>query len=112
MARLAGSASLVLVDGATPLRPEPALFDAMIAGWCRQHSARRLSPTITRQRVRVVQRFRAFTGAWPWEWTAAQADAWVSQGAGHTRRCATTKARWRFSLPISATLATAGRRSA
>ena len=81
MARLAGSASLVLVDGATPLRPEPALFDAMIAGWCRQHSARRLSPTITRQRVRVVQRFKVFTGAWPWEWTAAQADAWVSQGA-------------------------------
>ena len=28
--------------------PEPALFDAMI------NSARRLSPTITRQRVRVV----------------------------------------------------------
>ncbi len=81
MARLAGSASLVLVDGATPLRPEPALFDAMIAGWCRQHSARRLSPTITGQRVRVVQRFKVFTGAWPWEWTAAQADAWVSQGA-------------------------------
>ena len=81
MARLAGSASLVLVDGATPLRPEPALFDAMIAGWCRQHSARRLSPTITRQRVRVVQRFKVFSGAWPWEWTAAQADAWVSQGA-------------------------------
>ena len=71
----------MLVDGATPLRPEPALFDAMIAGWCRQHSARRLSPTITRQRVRVVQRFKVFTGAWPWEWTAAQADAWVSQGA-------------------------------
>jgi integrase/recombinase XerC len=81
VARLVGSASLVLVEGATPLRPEPALFDAMIEGWCRQHSARRLSPTITRQRVRVVQRFRAFTGAWPWEWTAAQADAWVSQGA-------------------------------
>ena len=80
VARLAGSASLVLVDGATPLRPEPALFDAMITGWCRQHAARRLSPTITRQRVRVVQRFKAFTGAWPWEWTAAQADAWVSQG--------------------------------
>ena len=30
MARLAGSASLVLVDGATPLRPEPALFDTMV----------------------------------------------------------------------------------
>jgi hypothetical protein len=81
VARLAGSASLVLVDGATPLRPEPALFDAMIDGWCRQHSARRLSPTITRQRVRVVQRFRAFSGSWPWEWTSAQADAWVAEGA-------------------------------
>ena len=81
MARLAGWASLVLVDGATPLRLEPALFDAMVEGWCRQHSARRLSPTITRQRVRVVKRFRAFTGAWPWGWTAGQADTWVSQGS-------------------------------
>ncbi|MGH7745380.1 MAG: tyrosine-type recombinase/integrase, partial [Candidatus Dormibacteria bacterium] len=39
-----------------------------------------MSPTITRLRVGVVRRFQAFSGAWPWEWTSAQADAWVAQG--------------------------------
>jgi integrase/recombinase XerC len=78
--RLAGSAALVLVEGATPLRPEPALFEAMIEGWCRQHSARRLSPTITKARVSVVRRFQAFTGFWPWQWTPEQIEAWVAQG--------------------------------
>ena len=40
--KAAGSAALVLVDGAVPLRPEPALFDAMLEGWQRQQAARRL----------------------------------------------------------------------
>jgi len=39
--KAAGSAGLVLVDGAVPLRPEPALFDAMLEGWRRQKAARR-----------------------------------------------------------------------
>ena len=78
--RPAGAAALTLVGAATPLHPEPALFDAMLEGWCRQHSARRLSPTITRQRVRVVRRFAEFTGGWPWEWQAGQLDSWVAQG--------------------------------
>jgi site-specific recombinase XerD len=71
---------LVLVEGTTPLRAEPALFEAMIEGWCCQHSARRLSPTITRCRVGVVRRFQLFCGSWPWEWRAEQLDAWVAQG--------------------------------
>ena len=79
--RPAGSAALVLVDAATPLHPEPALFDAMIEGWCRQHAARRLSPTITRSRVGVVRRFQSFCGAWPWQWRAEHLDAWVAQGS-------------------------------
>lgn len=78
--RLAGSAALVLVDAATPLHPEGALFDAMLEGWRRQHVARRLSPGICSARERVVRRFQAFTGRWPWEWSAAQVDAWVAQG--------------------------------
>jgi hypothetical protein len=28
----------VLVDGAVPLRPEPALFEAMLEGWRRQQA--------------------------------------------------------------------------
>jgi site-specific recombinase XerD len=80
MGRSAGSAALVLVGTATPLHPEPALFEAMIEGWRRQHAARRLSPTITRCRERVVRRFQEFTGAWPWEWRSEQLEAWVAQG--------------------------------
>ena len=78
--RTAGSAALVLAGAATPLHVEPALFEAMIEGWRRQHSARRLSPTITRARERTVRRFADFTEGWPWQWRSEQLDAWVAQG--------------------------------
>ena len=70
----------MLVDGATPLRPEPALFEAMLEGWRRQQAARRLSGPLIEGRVRLARRFQAFTGAWPWQWTPAQAEAWVASG--------------------------------
>ena len=60
--KAAGSAALVLVDGAVPLRPEPALFEAMLEGWRRQQGARRLSGPLIEGRVRLVRRFAAFTG--------------------------------------------------
>jgi len=78
--RAAGPAALVLVDGATPLRPEPALFEAMLDGWRRQQAARRLSGPLIEGRVRLVRRFQAFTGAWPWRWAPAQVEAWVTSG--------------------------------
>jgi site-specific recombinase XerD len=71
---------LVLAGEAIPLHPEPALFEAMIEGWRRQHSARRLSPSITRARERTVRRFAEYAGGWPWQWRAEQLDAWVAQG--------------------------------
>jgi integrase/recombinase XerC len=76
----AGSAALVLVDGATPLRPEPALFDAMLEGWRRQQAARRLTGPLIAGRARLVRRFAEFTGAWPWQWTAAQVEGWIASG--------------------------------
>ena len=78
--RTAGQAALVLAGEAIPLHPEPALFEAMIEGWRCQHSARRLSPTITRARERTVRRFAEYAGGWPWQWRAEQLDAWVAQG--------------------------------
>jgi integrase/recombinase XerC len=78
--RAAGSAALVLVDGATPLRPEPTLFEAMLEGWRRQQAARRLSSPLVDGRVRLVRRFREFTGAWPWQWTPAQVEGWIAAG--------------------------------
>lgn len=78
--RAAGQAALVLAGEAIPLHPEEALFEAMIEGWRRQHSARRLSPSITRARERTVRRFAEYVGGWPWQWRAEQLDAWVAQG--------------------------------
>jgi len=78
--KAAGSAALVLVDGAVPLRPEPALFEAMLEGWRRQQGARRLSGPLVEGRVRLVRRFREFSGAWPWQWTPAQVEQWIASG--------------------------------
>lgn len=63
--KAAGSAALVLVDGAVPLRPDPALFEAMLEGWRRQQAARRLTGPLIEGRIRLVRRFGEVTGAWP-----------------------------------------------
>jgi integrase/recombinase XerC len=78
--RTGGSAALVLAGDATPLRPEPALFEAMLEGWRRQQGARRLSGPLIDGRARLVRRFAEFTGAWPWQWSAAQVEAWIASG--------------------------------
>ena len=78
--KAAGSAALVLVDGAAPVRPEPALFGEMLEGWRRQQAARRLTGPLVDGRVRLVRRFQAFTGAWPWQWTPGQVEQWVASG--------------------------------
>ncbi len=80
MVRPSGSAALVMVNSATPLHAEAAMFDAMLEGWRRQHSARRLSLSVIRDRERVVRRFREFCGNWPWEWRSDQVDEWISSG--------------------------------
>jgi site-specific recombinase XerD len=77
--RAVGSAALVLVDGATPLRPEPALFAAMLEGWRRQQLSRRLSGSLIEGRERIVRRFVEF-GGWPWQWSSAQVEAWFAAG--------------------------------
>ncbi len=48
----------------------------MLAGWRRQQQARRLSGQLIDGR----ERFAAFTGCWPWQWTAAQAESWLASG--------------------------------
>ena len=52
---VAGLAALVLVGGVTPLRPEPALFEAMLEGWGRQQRSRRLSVPLVEGRERLVR---------------------------------------------------------
>jgi integrase/recombinase XerC len=78
--RAVGSASLVVADAASPLRVEPALFEAMLSGWRRQQESRRLSPSMVGGRERTVRRFAAFTGSWPWCWRPDQVESWVASG--------------------------------
>ncbi len=78
--RRRGALALVGAEGAAPVLPGLALLDEMLAGWRRQQQARRLSGPLVDGRERVVRRFAAFTGCWPWQWTAAQAESWLAPG--------------------------------
>src|SRR5690242_6901842 len=72
--------ALVAADGAAPVAPGAALVEEMLAGWRRQQQARRLTARLIGERERVIRQFTAFTGCWPWQWSAAQAEAWVASG--------------------------------
>jgi integrase/recombinase XerC len=75
-----GPLALVDADGTAPVSPGAALLEEMLAGWRCQQQARRLTVRLIGERERVVRQFAAFTGCWPWQWTAVQAEAWVASG--------------------------------
>jgi site-specific recombinase XerD len=76
---LPGCARLELAQGVVPLKPEQAVFEAMLAGWARQQQARFLREDATiGPRAALVRRLAAFTGQYPWEWQPAEAEAFVS----------------------------------
>jgi hypothetical protein len=80
-----GTLALVAADGAAPVSPGAALLEEMLAGWRRRRQARRLTVRLVGERERVVRQFAEFTGCWPWQWTAAQAEAWLaSAGWAHS----------------------------
>jgi len=76
-----GALALVSADGAAPSSEKPELLEEMLAGWRRQQQARRLSERLIGERERLVRRFTAATGCWPWQWTAARAEEWIASGA-------------------------------
>jgi site-specific recombinase XerD len=61
------------------LDPERAAFDAMLEGWAKQQAARFLKAPTIKARERLVRRFVEFTGLYPWQWTPAEAEAWISE---------------------------------
>ena len=65
---LAGAAHLELVSGVVQLRPEDAMFEAMLRGWRAQQAARGLREDTIASRERLVRRFLAFTNEYPWSW--------------------------------------------
>lgn len=65
---LAGTAHLELVSGVAQLRPEDAMFEAMLRGWRAQQTARGLREDTMAEREQLVRRFLAFTNEYPWGW--------------------------------------------
>jgi hypothetical protein len=73
---LAGAAHLELVSGVVQLRPEDAMFEAMVRAWRAQQAARGLREDTIVQRERLVRRFLSFTNEYPWRWASAHVDEW------------------------------------
>jgi integrase/recombinase XerC len=73
---LAGAAHLEMVSGVVQLRPEDAMFEAMLRGWRAQQAARGLRGSTIAARERLVRRFLDFTNDYPWHWTASHVDEW------------------------------------
>src|SRR6266511_708953 len=68
--------ALELVSGVVQLRPEDAMFEAMLRGWRAQQTARGLREDTIGARGRLLRRFGEFTGDYPWAWTAGRVDEW------------------------------------
>lgn len=74
-----GAAELALVDGVALLHPEDVVFEAMLEGWMRQQRGGRLiQPKTIANRASAVRRFSKAVNAYPWQWTAAQVDEWMT----------------------------------
>lgn len=74
-----GSARLELREGVLLLRPEDAVFDAMLAGWEKQQrGGRRLDQSTVDARKAVVRRLMGFTNDYPWRWSASDLDDWMA----------------------------------
>src|SRR5207253_2131822 len=53
----------------------PAVLAAMLDGWGRQQRARFLQDRTIGARARLVRRLAEFSGQYPWQWNAAEMEA-------------------------------------
>ena len=70
---------LVSAQNVVHLDPESAVLGGMLNGWRAQQTARFLKASTIAARERLVRRFVDFTGMYPWQWTPAEAEAWISK---------------------------------
>jgi site-specific recombinase XerD len=87
-----GSAGSVLADGVALLRPAEQVFEAILAGWRDQQLARNLAFSTVEVRLGQVKAFAAHAEAFPWQWSAQNADEWFSDLRA-VRHCARSTVR-------------------
>jgi hypothetical protein len=90
---LPGAAHLVLADGVALLDPDRATWDAMLEGWERQQRVRFLKPATIHKRRRLVTRLVEFSNLYPWQWTAAEVEAFIDSLRSEPHRLAVSTAR-------------------
>lgn len=74
-----GAASLHLVDGVQFLRQDEAVFEAMLDGWSAQMiGGRGLRRETVASSTSMVRRFQTHVNEWPWRWSAAMFDEWMT----------------------------------
>jgi integrase/recombinase XerC len=106
---LAGAARLELVSGVVHLRPEDAMFEAMLRGWQAQQIARGLREDTIAPRERLVRRFAAFTNAYPWQWGPRQMDEWTVSLTGEHHLAPSTIRGYQTDLRLFSEYLTDGR---
>lgn len=67
---------------ATSTDPERVTFEAMQAGWVTQQRSRQLKESTIQGRMAVVRRFAEYSNLYPWQWTPAEFEAFVTSLAG------------------------------
>ncbi len=87
---LAGSAQLELVSGVAQLRPEDAMFEAMLHGWRAQQVARGLRLHTIECRERLVRRFLEASNDYPWNWGPVHVEEWMLSLTAERHLCSST----------------------
>lgn len=67
---------------ATSVDPERITFAAMQDGWVAQQRSRQLKASTIEGRLAVVRRFAEYSNQYPWQWTPAEFEAFVTSLAG------------------------------
>lgn len=107
---LAGAAHLVLNPGVSLLDPAESMFEAMLEGWERQQRSRFLRVATIAPRLRLVRRLAEFSGQYPWQWSAGELEAFVSQLASGDRPVAASTVRgYQVTLRLFCEFVTDGR---
>lgn len=90
---LPGLALQALPQGVRHLNVESAVFEAMVRGWEAQQRARCLSAGTIAARSRLVRKLSEFSNQYPWQWTPAEWEAFLSSLGPQPRGLAHSSAR-------------------
>jgi integrase/recombinase XerC len=97
---LAGAAHLELVGGVVQLRPEDAIFEAMLRGWRAQQTARGLRDDTMAEREQLMRRFLEFTNEYPWGWLPGHVEEFTLSLVGERHLAPSTVRNYQVSLRL------------